>query len=136
MDYVKDSPVGIVERFIAFVVDLIVIFTIASIAGLLYDTSVIVIAVISSYIYAITLPLLWNGYTIGKRFVGIRIASITNEKLSLSMMVKRELLAGLLYSICAGILTLVSILIMNRNDRRSIHDLVASTYVTSNYSEY
>ncbi|WP_416150072.1 RDD family protein [Salipaludibacillus sp. HK11] len=141
MDVLKASPVGNIERGIALVIDLIITFTIALSLNLAFFHEIAIsflgIATGFSYFYAVFLPLFWNGYTIGKRIVGIRIANVSGEKLTMGTMVIREILVrNLLYYIAFGILTFVSIyLISTRNDKRSIHDLLSGTYVTSNLPE-
>lgn len=88
-------------------------------------------------LYDISLPLLWNGYTIGKRVVGIRIAPVACKKLTLLTLVIREFFVKtILYGAGFGVLSLISIyLISTRADKRSIHDLLAKTYITSNLPE-
>lgn len=35
---------------------------------------------IASLLYYLIVPVVWNGYTVGKRIVGIRIAKVNGEK--------------------------------------------------------
>lgn len=80
--------------------------------------------------YSIALPILWNGQTIGKKVLGIRIKKLTGEKIGLGTMLLRTLVAGLIYGITLGIAFFVSFLmVVFRKDKRSLHDLVAGTYV-------
>ena len=126
----KYNPAGITERGVALIIDSIIIFTFALLFNMFFDYNVFVLAVILSYLYEIFLPLFWSGYTIGKRLLGIRIIHLTDKKLTLGTMIIR-VLAHILYSATAGILTFVSIyFVATREDRRSIHDLIAQTYVT------
>ncbi|WP_440898099.1 RDD family protein [Amphibacillus sp. Q70] len=125
------SPVEVTERIFALLIDLF-INTIATIMINLiiyygnapFSHSFIVILAIFSLLYAIFLPLLWKGYTIGKRLMGIRIAPISERKLTLGTVFTRELLVmNFLYYIGFGVLQLVSVyLISTRGDKRSIHD--------------
>ena len=144
MNVLKDSPVGIIQRGFALLIDLIIIFTFALTLHLIFfnesvsfaSSLILRVAAIFPFLYAVFLPLFWNGYTIGKRIVGIRIARASGEKLTLVTMIIRELLVNLLYYITFGILTLISIyLVSTRDDKRSIHDLLSGTYVTSNLTE-
>ncbi|MBP3951671.1 RDD family protein [Bacillus suaedae] len=133
---VTDSPVGITERGFAFVIDLLIAFGIALLLNIIFGYQTLIIAVFFSYIYEVFLPLFWNGYTVGKRIVGIRIAPLSGEKLTLGTMIIRGFLIQILYNITAGLLTIISIyFVSTRVDKRSIHDLVAQTYVTANPPE-
>ncbi|MFA9559520.1 RDD family protein [Evansella sp. AB-rgal1] len=144
MNVLRDSPVGLFQRGFALFIDLIIIIIFALTLHLVFqnesvsfESSLILrLAASFPYIYAVFLPLFWNGYTIGKRLVGIRIARVSGEKLTLGTMIIRELLANLLYYVTFGILSLISVyLVSTRDDKRSIHDLLAGTYVTSNLPE-
>ncbi|GGM19018.1 hypothetical protein GCM10011351_01000 [Paraliobacillus quinghaiensis] len=114
MNILKSRPVGIPERAFATFIDIIITFTIVILIHFfIIDQPIIVMGVILSLFYAIILPVLWDGYTIGKRLIGIRISHVSDGKL-----------------------TIISIyLVHTRDDKRSIHDLLASTYVTSNLPE-
>lgn len=86
-----------------------------------------------TFLYLLLLPLFWNGYTIGKRVVGIRIVKMNGENVGIGNMLLRELVGRLIYIITFGIGLIVSaIMVAVREDKRSIHDLIAGTYVTSN----
>ncbi|MBS3679854.1 RDD family protein [Ornithinibacillus massiliensis] len=136
IDIIKDSPVDITERGFALMIDLVITIGFSILMHFLFDFHPLFVAIIFSYLYDVFLPLFWNGYTVGKRILGIRIACLTGEKLTLGTMIIRGFLAQLLYSITAGILLIASIyLVATRTDRRSIHDLLARTYVTSNIPE-
>jgi uncharacterized RDD family membrane protein YckC len=48
-------------------------------------------------------------------------------------MIKRNVIAGLVYGITFGIALIVSIfMVAFRHDKRAIHDMIAGTYVTQN----
>lgn len=81
--------------------------------------------------YGILLPLLWYGYTLGKRVYGIRIVRIDGKQLTLWTLIKRNIIGGLVYIFTLGIGLIISALMVGlREDKRSIHDLIAGTYVT------
>lgn len=85
------------------------------------------------FLYGLIVPVVWYGYTVGKRLAGIRIARTNGEKVSLWTMIKRNVIAGLVYGITFGIALIVSILMIAfRQDKRSLHDMIAGTYVTKN----
>ena len=137
MNILKSSPVGIPERAFAALIDIIITFgSVFMIDIFIIDESIIVMAVVFSLFYSIILPVLWDGYTVGKRLIGIRISHVKGDKLTISTMLVRELIGTFLYNISVGVLTVISIyLVYKRDDKRSIHDLLASTYVTSNMPE-
>jgi len=86
-----------------------------------------------TFLYFLLLPLFWNGYTIGKKILGIRIVKMNGENVGIGNMLLRELVGRLIYIITFGIGIIVSaIMVAVREDKRSIHDLIAGTYVTSN----
>lgn len=79
------------------------------------------------------LPVVWSGYTIGKRILNIRIAKINGQKLGIGAMLMRNLVAGIIYAITLGICLIISAFMVGlRKDKRAIHDLLAGTYVTHN----
>lgn len=81
-------------------------------------------------IYTILLPVVWSGYTVGKRMVNIRIVRIDGNKLGLGTMLMRNVVAGILYGLTFGILVIVSAFMVGlRKDKRAIHDFVARTQV-------
>lgn len=84
-----------------------------------------------SLIYVVVFPLFKNGQTIGKYLMSIRIISeAENTELNPLQMILREFVAQLLYGITLGILLLISgLMVIFRKDKRSIHDLMASTSV-------
>ena len=81
--------------------------------------------------YIIVFPLFKNGQTIGKYLMSIRIISeAENTELNPLQMILREFVAQLLYGITFGILMVISgLMVIFRKDKRSLHDLMASTSV-------
>lgn len=88
-----------------------------------------------SFLYSLLLPILWNGYTIGKRICGIRIRKINDlAPPGLGTMLLRNLVSGLIYGITFGIAAIVSAFMVGlREDKRSIHDFIAGTEVVHDY---
>ncbi|RBW68152.1 RDD family protein [Bacillus taeanensis] len=83
------------------------------------------------FLYGLLVPLYWSGYTVGKRIVGIRILRIDGENVRITNMLIRTVVTGLLYAFTFGIAVIVSaIMVGARKDKRSLHDLIAGTYVT------
>lgn len=88
---------------------------------------------IISILYMLILPPLWNGATVGKRLVGIRIARVDGSKVTVGTMALRSIVGPLVEIIPLGLGSLVSLfMIVFRKDKRSIHDFIAGTYVTYN----
>lgn len=86
-----------------------------------------------NFLYMVIVPILWYGYTVGKRIMGIRIVRMDGKKLGIGTMLLRYLVAALVYAITLGIGFIVSAFMVDiRKDHRSIHDFIAGTYVTSN----
>lgn len=84
-----------------------------------------------SLLYYLILPVIWFGYTVGKRMVGIRIAKVNGEKVGFGTMLMRVIVASLVYGITLGIGAIISVFMIGlRKDKRSIHDFIAGTYVT------
>lgn len=139
-----DSPIGIMERGAALFIDVILNSLLVLISlfifrseSLLFTEQFITFYGIYSVVYNTLVPLFWNGYTLGKRIIGIRIAPVANEKLTLTTLLIRECLAKLiLYTSGVIIFQLISAnMITSRSDKRAIHDFLAGTYVTSEFPE-
>lgn len=85
-----------------------------------------------SFLYSLLIPVFWSGYTIGKKLLGVRIAKVNGAPVGVGTMLLRVLVGGLVYVITFGIGALVSAIMVGvRADKRSIHDFIAGTYVTS-----
>ena len=81
-------------------------------------------------LYGILLPVYWNGYVIGKKICGIRIVKKDGTQVGFLTMILRVLVGGLIYGVTFGIGVIVSAFMVGmREDKRSIHDFVAGTYV-------
>ncbi|MBT2648662.1 RDD family protein [Bacillus sp. ISL-34] len=86
-----------------------------------------------NFLYMLIVPILWYGYTVGKRMMGIRIVRMDGKKLGIGTMLLRYIVAALVYAITLGIGFIVSAFMVGiRKDHRAIHDFIAGTYVTSN----
>ncbi|ARK31893.1 RDD family protein [Halalkalibacter krulwichiae] len=82
-------------------------------------------------LYGLLLPVFWYGYTVGKRLCGIRIVMLDGSNPGIGAMLLRVVVAGFVYLITLGIAVIVSaFMVAFRKDKRSIHDMLAKTYVT------
>lgn len=81
--------------------------------------------------YNIIVPVLWSGYVVGKRILGIRIVRVDGRNIHIGNMIMRVFIAGIVYGLTLGIGLIVSaFMVAMREDKRSIHDFIAGTYVT------
>jgi len=126
---------GFWDRFFANILDgLIIGIPIAALAYFLtgeWDDELISTPV--NLVYSMVLPVLWTGYTVGKRMMQIRIAKVNGEKVGFGTMFLRTIVGGLLYLLTFGVGIIVSAFMVGlREDKRAIHDFIAGTYVTRN----
>ena len=86
---------------------------------------------LGNLVYTLVVPVVWYGYTVGKKILGIRIVKMDGSKLGYGAMLMRVIVAGLVYAITFGIGVIVSAFMVGlREDKRAIHDFIAGTYVT------
>lgn len=90
-------------------------------------TATLVILIIE-LAYFILIPTFWSGFTPGKRIVGIQIARVDGGNVGFGTMLLRYLVGGIADSIAlSGLVSLI--LLLARSDKRTLHDLIAGTYV-------
>lgn len=82
-------------------------------------------------LYSMLLPIFWNGYTVGKRICSIRIRKVNDHMPPTFLnMLLRDVVGGLVYGLTFGIALIISIcMVCLREDKRSLHDLIAGTEV-------
>lgn len=82
------------------------------------------------FLYSLLLPVVWKGFTIGKRICNIQIMRLDGSAPGIGTMLLRSLVGGLVYVITFGIGTIVSAFMVGlREDKRAIHDFIAGTKV-------
>ncbi|WP_044732385.1 RDD family protein [Geobacillus kaustophilus] len=128
------NPAGFWKRLLANLLDAIVVGIPISIIGYLitgsWETNWF--TSLANILYALIVPAVWYGYTVGKRMLGIRIAKVNGGKVGIGTMFLRSFVGGLVYFITFGIGLIISaIMVAAREDKRSIHDFIAGTYVTT-----
>jgi uncharacterized RDD family membrane protein YckC len=126
-------PAGFWIRFLAQILDtVIVMLPLGVISFLITGTwEGDIFTSIISILYVLILPVIWYGYTVGKRITGVRIAKVNGEKVGIGTMLMRVIVATLIYAITLGIAAIVSMFMVGlRKDKRGIHDFIAGTYVT------
>ncbi|MFC0469591.1 RDD family protein [Halalkalibacter kiskunsagensis] len=129
-----ERPAGFWVRLGASILDGLLIsgslFIIAALINLSSDTRDILDGIIN-VLYSLLLPIFWYGYSVGKRMLGIRIVKLDGSNVTFGTMLLRVIVAGFVYVITLGIAFIVSIfMVAFRKDKRSIHDMIANTYVT------
>ncbi|SFJ70171.1 Uncharacterized membrane protein YckC, RDD family [Halobacillus dabanensis] len=83
--------------------------------------------------YTVIVPVLWSGYTIGRKLVGNRIVRKDHRNVGIGKMLLREVVSAFIYAFSLGIALIVSAFMVGiREDKRAIHDFIAGTYVTHN----
>ncbi|MFJ8065483.1 RDD family protein [Psychrobacillus sp. NPDC096426] len=132
------NPAGFWARFAANILDGIIIgLPLSCISYLIvgnWDETPI--TSFGNIIYTIIVPVVWTGYTVGKRILGIRIVKLDGSKLGYGTMLLRVLVGGLVYGLTLGIALIVSAFMVGlREDKRGIHDFIAGTYVTYDLPE-
>lgn len=131
-------PVGFWRRLFASVIDVMLIgFPLVMISFLITGgwEGDLFTGLIQLF-YVLLLPVLWSGYTVGKRIVGIRIVRKNDARLGIGAMFLRTIVSALIYAFTVGIALVISAFMVGlREDKRSIHDLIADTYVTSKKPE-
>ncbi|WP_342599720.1 RDD family protein [Psychrobacillus sp. FSL H8-0483] len=133
------NPAGFWIRFFAGIFDSLIIGIPLSIISYLLvgDWEETPITSFGNMLYSLIVPVLWYGYTVGKRILGIRIVKVDGTKPGFGTMILRVIVAGFIYVCTLGIGVIVSAFMVGlREDKRAIHDFIAGTYVTSNPPEY
>ncbi|MGM7702372.1 RDD family protein [Pseudalkalibacillus sp. Hm43] len=127
------EPAGFWRRLLALILDAFIVgIPLGLISYMIFGTmEENAFTSITSFLYGLILPVVWTGYTIGKRILGIRIAKVNGDKVGIGTMLMRTVVATLVYTITLGIGFIVSAFMIGlREDKRSIHDFIAGTYVT------
>ncbi len=127
------NPAGFWRRLLANILDGIIIsFPISLLCNFIFgEMSANTVSSILDLLYALLIPVIWSGFTVGKRIVGVRIAKVNGESLGIVTMLLRAFVGAIVYTITLGIGLIVSAFMVGiRQDKRSIHDFIAGTYVT------
>ena len=83
-------------------------------------------------IYFILVPFIWNGCTIGKKVTRIRLISLTNERVTLPVLIARFFVLLIPNILLLGIPLVCNVYMMLfRRDNCGFHDLIMKTRVIS-----
>ncbi|MCM3628011.1 RDD family protein [Paenibacillus glycanilyticus] len=128
---------GFWRRFGAAILDgLIIGIPLAIISLILFGKGDSLFTNIVSFLYSLLIPIVWNGYTIGKKICGIRIKRVDGMPIGIGTMLLRQLVGGLIYGFSFGIALIVSAFMVGlREDKRAIHDFIAGTFVEHDDSQ-
>ncbi|WP_053217263.1 RDD family protein [Virgibacillus senegalensis] len=130
------EPAGLGNRILARILDSVIIsLGTGLIFYLLYGEFIngngIQLIDLAGLFYGLILPVVWHGYTLGRRMTGNRIVRIDERKIGIGTMLLRDIVAGVFYALTFGIGLIVSVFMVGiREDKRAIHDFIAGTYVT------
>lgn len=124
-------PAGFGLRFVALMIDSIIISAPFGIASYVGGAEIEGLPNLISFLYALLLPVFWTGYTVGKKLMGVRIVKVNGETIGIGTMLMRNFVGGLVYILTFGVGVLITAFMVGlREDHRAIHDLIAGTYVT------
>lgn len=120
---------GFWTRFVAFVIDGIIIGVISLIIGLIFGRSLngvlsIVISLILSLIYYVWYQSL-NGQTLGKRIMGIKVIKENGNQVHMGTMFLREIIG----KFCSGVILYIGYIMAAGRKKRALHDYIAGTIV-------
>jgi uncharacterized RDD family membrane protein YckC len=108
---------------------LVPFFVIFVVLGVSEEKSDNIVGILETLYYLIV-PIVWGGFTVGKKAVDIRIVRIDGKNITIWTTIKRYLLGGIVYTLTFGLAVIVSaFMVALRQDKRSIHDFIAGTKV-------
>ncbi|GIP43016.1 hypothetical protein J45TS6_14750 [Paenibacillus sp. J45TS6] len=128
MSVVAGKPAGFWRRLGAYILDSFVIgILMNTFIGLIGNTATEVLLML----YFLLLPVFWNGFTVGKYLCGIQIRRVLDKSPpTVKNMLLRFFVGSFVYAVTLGIVQIVSgYFVITREDKRSIHDLIAGTEV-------
>ncbi|WIV20349.1 RDD family protein [Paenibacillus polygoni] len=128
MSVAAGKPAGFWRRLGAYFLDSFVIgILMNTFIGLVGETATEVLLML----YFLLLPVYWNGFTVGKYLCGIQIRRVLDKSPpTVKNMLLRFFVGSFVYAVSLGIVQIVSgYFVITREDKRSIHDLIAGTEV-------
>jgi len=136
---IQQNAAGIGDRLLAYFVDILVIlayellmlFVVASLLVTMEDQLWMMMLVfgLPPFLYHLLFEIFWNGRSLGKAVVKIRVVKIDGSKPSFSGYLVRWLLRIIDITLCSGGIAVVTILLNGKGQR--LGDLAAKTTVIS-----
>jgi uncharacterized RDD family membrane protein YckC len=136
------KPAGISERILAYFVDFIVLgiyWVVLGMISSLSDSSgspgsseenmwlVYVIILLPVMLYHLVMEILWNGYTVGKWLIGIRVVKLDGTRPSVSNYLIRWLIRLFEITMTSGVVAFFTLLLNGKGQR--LGDIAAKTCV-------
>jgi len=136
------NPAGIFERILAYVVDflilgiywtvLIMISTygnnfVASDSSSSNDWILYLVVLLPVMLYHLAMEILWNGYTVGKWLIGIRVVKLDGTRPSVSNYLIRWLIRLFEITMTSGVVAFFTLLLNGKGQR--LGDIAAKTCV-------
>lgn len=136
------KPAGIFERILAYLVDFIVLGIYWAVLGMMASLSEsspdsggseeylwigYVIIFLPVMLYHLVMEILWNGYTIGKWLIGIRVVKLDGTRPSVSNYLIRWLIRLFEITLTSGVVAFFTLLLNGKSQR--LGDIAAKTCV-------
>lgn len=135
------EPADVFQRILAWFVDALVLSAYALVLSLIWEglvpnNSVIqneygwilfLLYTLPTFLYPLILETAWKGYTVGKKFLGIRVVMIDGSRPQIGSFIVRWLFRLLEVTAMAGSLAIITILLNGKGQR--LGDIVAKTTV-------
>ncbi|MEP1305473.1 MAG: RDD family protein [Balneola sp.] len=136
------NPAGIFERILAYLVDFLVLGIYWTVLMMIstYGTSIVpgdsgggndwilyVIVLLPVMLYHLTMEIIWNGYTVGKWLIGIRVVKLDGTRPSVSNYLIRWLIRLFEITMTSGVVAFFTLLLNGKGQR--LGDIAAKTCV-------
>jgi len=134
------KPADLFERILAYLVDFIVLgiywAVLLMLSSISSDNSVVtdeylwigyVVIILPIMLYHLAMEILWNGYTVGKWFVGIRVVKLDGTRPTVSNYLIRWLIRLFEITMTSGVIAFFTLLLNGKGQR--LGDIAAKTCV-------
>ena len=136
------NPAGIFERILAYLVDFLVLgiyWTVLIMIGTYgssgtptdsggeYDWILYVVILLPVMLYHLAMEILWNGYTVGKWLIGIRVVKLDGTRPSVGNYLMRWLIRLFEITMTSGVVAFFTLLLNGKGQR--LGDIAAKTCV-------
>lgn len=141
------EPADIFQRLLAFLVDGIILLAYTFVVNFIWDGVtpqdfawkseygwvMFLLVTIPVFLYYLVIETLWNGYTVGKRIVGIRVVKVDGSRPGLGDYLVRWFFRLFEVTLMAGSVAIITILLNGKGQR--LGDIVAKTAVVKDKSK-